>query len=310
MMVCLYTPMPKRSNEFQRFIHQVETLLAPHGATVTESKLILDRSTGRTTEVDVIIETAVGPRSVVVGIECRDTRRKGDTIWIEQLDSRRRNLQLDKLVAVARKGFTAGAIAKAHALGIEAIEMKAPKFATWWSSFYGLSHVVVQEVVNPFFCGAVVYLLDDPDGRRISVEESRSISLLAPEDVEVGSLAAAGEFLAQRPHVVEAIKNRLPDDGEFRTVLAALVPAGWAMSIDGKVRAFRKIDFELAAISRRSAVPVERFGYGNAQVATMQHSFEPLKQRATLVIAQNEGEVPRLSVRFDPLARSSSDRRM
>lgn len=301
--------MPKRSNEFQRFIHQIEAMLAPHGATITESRFVLDRSTGRTVEVDVVVEATFGPRRVIVGIECRDTRRKVDATWIEQLHSRRCNLQLDKLVAVARKGFTAGAIAKARALGIETIEMKAPRFATWWSSFYPLTHVVVHEVINPFFCGALVFLLDEPDGRRVSVEESRAVSLLGPGDVEVGSLAVAGDFIAQRPDVVEAIQSRMPDEGEFRTVLTATVPPGWAVQIDGRVRSFRQIDFELAAISHLSAVPVEHFGYGDAQVATAQHSSAPLNQRATLVIAQNAGEAPRLSLRLDPIERANTDRR-
>ena len=48
--------MPQRSNDFQQFVRDLERLLAPQGATVTESKMVLDRRTGRMREVDIVIE--------------------------------------------------------------------------------------------------------------------------------------------------------------------------------------------------------------------------------------------------------------
>jgi len=48
--------VPMRSNEFQRMITLIERTLAPHGAKVTESKLVKDLVDGTEREVDVAIE--------------------------------------------------------------------------------------------------------------------------------------------------------------------------------------------------------------------------------------------------------------
>ncbi len=57
--------MPKRTNDFQRLVYLVQVNLAD-GATVTESKMLTDRVTKRTLEVDVCIEGHVGQHPVIV----------------------------------------------------------------------------------------------------------------------------------------------------------------------------------------------------------------------------------------------------
>src|SRR5258708_339900 len=72
-----YGGMPKRSNEFQRLVYLVRVNLAA-GATVTESKMLRDRSTGLEREVDVCVEGNVGGTTVNVCLECRDHARPAD----------------------------------------------------------------------------------------------------------------------------------------------------------------------------------------------------------------------------------------
>jgi hypothetical protein len=80
--------MPQRSNEFQRLVSLLEQQLAPAGATVEESALLVDAHNGTEREVDVLITLPVPPRVPRIGIECRDHRRRADLPWIEQLKSK------------------------------------------------------------------------------------------------------------------------------------------------------------------------------------------------------------------------------
>jgi hypothetical protein len=75
--------MPKRTNEFQRLIAAIETNLAPLGAVVTESKLVKDVHSGTEREIDIAIESTVGPHPVLIAIECRDHGRPADVQWID-----------------------------------------------------------------------------------------------------------------------------------------------------------------------------------------------------------------------------------
>lgn len=84
--------MPKRSNEFQRLIAKIEETLASHGHQVTESKMVKPLTGGNPTEIDVAIHAVAGTRfserdaeEILVGIECRDHKRKADRTWIDQI---------------------------------------------------------------------------------------------------------------------------------------------------------------------------------------------------------------------------------
>jgi hypothetical protein len=63
--------MPQRTNPFQQLVHLIEHQLAPHEATVIESKEFIDQVTGQKREVDVVIETKVGIHPFIIGFEWR-----------------------------------------------------------------------------------------------------------------------------------------------------------------------------------------------------------------------------------------------
>lgn len=73
--------MPKRSNEFQRLIHLIETTLAPHDVVVRESELIISRY-GDEREVDVAVHLTSGAHAVTIAVECRDRSRPADLEWM------------------------------------------------------------------------------------------------------------------------------------------------------------------------------------------------------------------------------------
>jgi hypothetical protein len=124
--------MPKRSNEFQRLIYLVRVNLAA-GATVTESKMLRDRITGREREVDVCVEGVVGGTPVIVSLECRDHVRPADVAWVEQMKTKHDRLPTSALILASRSGFTREAREVARVYGLEAIsfdEVQRTDFST------------------------------------------------------------------------------------------------------------------------------------------------------------------------------------
>lgn len=112
--------MPKRSNEFQRLIAML-TQMSSGDAIVRESVELLEIVSGEPREVDVVAVGKVAGHGTIVGIECRDWKRKQDVQWVEQVDNKFRDLGANVKVLVSSSGFTKGALAKAIQYGIKAI---------------------------------------------------------------------------------------------------------------------------------------------------------------------------------------------
>src|SRR5512133_876007 len=122
--------MPRRTNEFQRLIALIESQLAPdaHGR---EPVLLKDSETGEGREVDVLIDAVSGIHPVRIAVECQDRGRPSSEEWIDQLHGRYRDLEIDKVIAVARGGFTSGARRKAEAVGIEILTLDEANATDW-----------------------------------------------------------------------------------------------------------------------------------------------------------------------------------
>lgn len=125
--------MPKRSNDFQRLIKRIYEQLDSFSAKITESALLAEIGTNELREVDVLIEyTMPGmTRPTRVAIECRDHGRASDKIWIDGLIGKYGALPVDRVIAVSRKTFTAGAKAKAERAKIEVRTLAAALETDW-----------------------------------------------------------------------------------------------------------------------------------------------------------------------------------
>lgn len=77
--------MPKRSNSFQDLVTLIQEALVPLGATVTPSAMVPSKTSGNLREIDVLIETAVGPYSIRIAVEVKDEGRKLDATRIETI---------------------------------------------------------------------------------------------------------------------------------------------------------------------------------------------------------------------------------
>jgi len=127
------TLMPKRSNDFQRLIKRIYDELAPLGATVTESALLADTGSTEGSEIDVLVEFPVSgaERPVRMAIECRDHARAGDKTWIDALAGKYRDMPVDRVIAVSRRGFTRGAVRKARQCQIEVRTLADAMEGSW-----------------------------------------------------------------------------------------------------------------------------------------------------------------------------------
>ena len=103
------TPMPKRSNEFQRLVFYVQRALASADP-AEESAYLVDRATGKNREVDVCIHGKVGDHDVLVSVECRDHARRADVGWVEQMAAKHERLATNALILASKSGFSASAL--------------------------------------------------------------------------------------------------------------------------------------------------------------------------------------------------------
>lgn len=136
--------MPKRSNEFQRLITRIYEQLAPLGGRVTESVLLPERNGGER-EVDILMETpGVSPdRPMRTAVECRDHRRLADKTWIDQIYGKYRDIEVDRIVAVSRTGFSRGAKRKAEQCRIQTMTLAEALERDWPTDVFG---VEIEEV--------------------------------------------------------------------------------------------------------------------------------------------------------------------
>lgn len=123
--------MPRRSNRFQRLVTFLEQQLAPSGVRVTPSAMLTEHVGGAKREVDILIESTVGPHPVRIALECRAHKPKQDVTWIEHLVGKFDHLPVHKVVAVSASGFTAGARERAEHTNISLLTLEHALHLDW-----------------------------------------------------------------------------------------------------------------------------------------------------------------------------------
>ena len=122
--------MPVRSNIFQRLVAAIHSELGP-GWQVAESRLLADSRTGEQREVDVVAQASIGGYPMIISVEVRDRGRRADVTWVESMAQKHADLPTSKLALWSPTGFSGSALAKAKALGIEAITPLGIDHAPW-----------------------------------------------------------------------------------------------------------------------------------------------------------------------------------
>lgn len=127
--------MPKRTNDFQTLIKFIYERITPEGGAVTESAMVYDKDSRTLREVDILIEHKISGHTIKIAVECRDRSRKDSIEWIDSLVGKISSLDVNKVVAVSKKGFAQAAIDKAKSCGIDTLSIEAASEKDWESYF-------------------------------------------------------------------------------------------------------------------------------------------------------------------------------
>lgn len=110
----------------ERLVAAVEALLLPPGMQVKRNHRVYDADGVQHAEFDVYAHGNVGSGTFSWLLQCRDRPSGGPcgVEWIRELIGTRDSIHVDRVTAVSTTGFTAPAIAKAKAAGIELREIE------------------------------------------------------------------------------------------------------------------------------------------------------------------------------------------
>jgi hypothetical protein len=259
--------MPKRSNEFQRLITLIEGQLAPIGATVEESAMLSDACSGQQREVDILIRCPVGERLMSVAIECRDHRRKADSTWMDQLRGKFESLPIDRLVAVSRCGFSAGATARAKLWNIETITLQSATKLNWAAAILSLAgfEVIGQHFTIERFQITLEYPADYDDG-----QTPRNLGkLLHLPDGRTTSLLPFMKRLVERRESRDAFMQLAPKVDSQILSVSVEFPLDRAVFLDsrgGRV-SLTRVDMEVRCDFLRQQGFLQHGKYGEVAVA-------------------------------------------
>lgn len=206
--------MPRRTNPFQQLVTLLERVLQPEGATVHHSKELEDRITRRRREVDIVVELKSGPHSLLVGIECTATARPATVEWVECMYGKHLTLT-DKLILVAKAGFTADAKKKANWLRIGAYTLAEMESAPWASDLRGLQQINFVAFVVPHVTSVVVILQQSPDlleaPADLDLERAR---IRNANGEDIGIVHEVVERVMRNPAVLKTLEERAFTDAD------------------------------------------------------------------------------------------------
>lgn len=130
--------------EFEKLVSKLENALSPIGASVKSPDKLRDSVTGQQREVDGSIRFKSKNKETLITIECRKRGQKQDITWIEQLVTKRKNLNADKTIAVSTKGFSKSAetLANQNNIILKALNEIDPVTVAEW--------LIPKSIVNLF----------------------------------------------------------------------------------------------------------------------------------------------------------------
>ncbi len=286
--------MPQRSNDFQKLIFLIKQQSIDN-ATVSESKMLIDRVSGVAREVDVYIESEVGGHSIGISIECRDRNRRADVTWVESMKAKHERLPTNRLVLVSRSGFTLEATKYSASFGIEILTLNENTANTvnqifnnlkslWLKSFTLFAEKVVIQVAatEDMIEERVIAFLDT------GIYSSEGTVLTVAQDL-------VNSFLSSHPIHQEIVQQGTPDHNWFE--------AGWLSPVDAQGNAIFLLKTDSNALRRIDSIrvqgrvhntisefPLQRVTLGGVQSVWAKGQY--LDQDAMLVASENSrGEV-------------------
>jgi hypothetical protein len=260
-----------RTNPFQSLIAAIEKSLAGEDIVVTESALIIDKSTGKGREVDVLIEGRVNKHEISIAVECRDYKGRQDVEWIDDLVGKYKNLPVDQIVAVSSSGFTKEAIKRGSFEGIKLLSFVDALSADWAKIINGRFEV---SVVHPRFIPQGIRVVASTKGgmpKRTGPVAEMAVSKRGKIIGSVISLLAQGlpEVMPKlREQLYSATSPKLPPRTPivipFETVLT--IHDAFLIDAEGDEFPLKEIIVECNLIYDVNHSPADVFNYDNQAV--------------------------------------------
>lgn len=113
--------MPRKGRITELLVKQIQMQLSSSEINIQSPELFYDSSGKLKGEVDITLRGKLGSAEIAIGIECRDRPKDGKQgrAWIREIDGKKRDLKLYKMIAVSTTGFTSGAINAAKEMQID-----------------------------------------------------------------------------------------------------------------------------------------------------------------------------------------------
>jgi hypothetical protein len=236
--------MPKRTNPFQSVVVALQRALHPE-ATVAESKFLRDHVSGELREVDVVVETRVGPYALTLSFECRSGTRPADVGWVDEMHGKHQTLPTDKLFLVSQHGFTARAASKAEHQNHTALSLSALEAHNWAAELAHHRHLYLLDLRASVLC----FIGEPFEGDSIGLD-ARLRRPGCDLDVSVGDIADT--LLAHPTVALAAVKKAAAAEG--RGAIVQFDPAAGlvATTSSGQQTPVARLSFAvLFATSRR-----------------------------------------------------------
>ena len=298
--------MPKRSNDFQKLIHFLETQLSP-GATVTESKEVAEDDTGDTREIDVAIEGDVGGHEVFIGVECRDHARPGDKTWIDGLIGKYERLPVDKVVAVAAAGFTKGAAQKAQANGIALYTIEEALETNWIPVMQPMTIPLSSfEITRIMRVNVIPPLPPDVGPEVIPDDPTNTIIVHRADGSPIGNMRQLAQSASHQAEFIDwASKNSKPNEDTPITYNVSLGEGSYWTDAQGEKREI--IHLKVFALLRHHATEISFSKHRYRQAEILRGTANALGREVELTAVYQDGQDTKigLSVKKKKVARRS-----
>lgn len=138
--------MPQQTNDFQKLVTLIQRILAPEKAKVTPCAMVPCYGTTKMREIDVLIESEVGPYNIKIAVEAKDHKRKLDVTHIEAMIGKYKSsaVQVNKVVVISHRGFTEEARKRAEQENIELKILKEAIDEAWVTELPKTIHVRIS----------------------------------------------------------------------------------------------------------------------------------------------------------------------
>jgi hypothetical protein len=294
--------MPKRTNEFQQLVYLIQEQLRDRPeTTVTESKYLKDRNTGKKREVDIVVECTVNGVPFVIAFECHDGKRSPTIEWVERMVKKHEHLS-DKLVLVANRAPSTDAVDLARREGVETAEFSVATKQNW--------PALIDQYTKLFFAAFAVTITsyradyDCPDGAQ------RFDGTTMPDVVDINgvraSLAVFVEWLVTNGGLlsISDIWYRKPL-AERRSEHAATgdyvpPPDKPIVLVQGALSyPLKKLVIAMTARIGQAALNMQHAGYNEMQVAHSSGTVvdgDLAGHTVRVVMTEQKGQLPKVAV--------------